>query len=322
MVMAQSLYKALVLHSNPVEIHVVAPLWSRDLLLRMPEITRIHGLDVAHGEAGLKKRYLMGKYMRKERYSKALVLPRSFKSALIPYFAKIPIRVGELGESRYGLINHVLISNKDKHLPTSCNYLRFADVNADITQVKKNYAPKLTVNQQNQQILLKRYQFTRTRPLIACMVGAEYGPSKQWPADHFARLINMLTDQGLDVCIFGSGKDVVIAEKIQRLCRHPVYNLCGKTSLLDAVDLLAVCDVAVTNDSGLMHIAAAVDLPVVAMYGATSPSYTPPLHPRARIFHMKLACSPCWQRSCQYHHYRCLTDILPGDVFDAVIDRL
>lgn len=322
MVMAQSLYKALKLHSNPVEIHVVAPLWSRDLLLRMPEIAKVHGLDVAHGEAGLKKRYLMAKHMRKERYSKALVLPRSFKSALIPYFAKIPIRTGELGESRYGLINHVLISNKDKHLPTACNYLRFADVNVDIMQVKKNYAPKLTVNQENQQALLERYQLSRTMPLIACMVGAEYGPSKQWPAEHFARLINMLADQGFDVCIFGSSKDVVIAEKIQQLCRYPVYNFCGKTSLLDVIDLLAVCDVAVTNDSGLMHIAAAVNLPVVAIYGATSPSYTPPLHPRARIFYMRLACSPCWQRSCQYHHYRCLTDILPGDVFDAVIERL
>ncbi len=154
------------------------------------------------------------------------------------------------------------------------------------------------------------------------MVGAEFGPSKQWPIEHFVKLIDKLVEQGLEVCILGSQKDAAIGDQIQKLCRQPVMNLCGKTSLLDVIDILASCSVAVSNDSGLMHIAAAVDVPVVAMYGATTPVYTPPLHAQAKTFYMKLECSPCWQRTCRYNHYRCLKDILPEQVFKAVIDRV
>ena len=113
-----------------------------------------------------------------------------------------------------------------------------------------------------------------------------------------------------------------MSRKIEKQCREPIFNLCGKTSLTDVIDLLAACDVAVSNDSGLMHIAAAVDVPVVAMYGGTTPAYTPPLHSRAKTFYLKLECSPCWQRTCQYDHYRCLKDILPKEVFKAATARL
>lgn len=322
MVMAQALYKALSAHSNSAEIHVVAPAWSRPLLERMPEITQVHELDVAHGEFGLKKRYQLGTSLRSELFTQALILPRSYKSALLPVFASIPRRVGELGEFRYGLINTVLASNKDKHIPTVCNYLRYAQVDVELAQVKSDYVPALTVDAENQTKVLKAHGLTQQAPLIACMVGAEYGPSKQWPPEHFASLINMLHEQGLEVCILGSHKDAVVGNEIEKLCQRPVANLCGKTSLLDVVDILASCSAAVSNDSGLMHIAAAVDVPVVAMYGATTPSYTPPLHDKAKAFYMKLECSPCWQRTCQYEHYRCLKDIVPEQVFTAVLDRV
>lgn len=322
MVMAQALYKALCAHSNSVEIHVVAPAWSRSLLERMPEITQVHELDIAHGEFGLKKRYQLATALRSESFTQALILPRSYKSALLPVFAGIPKRVGELGELRYGLINTVLGSNKSKQIPTVCNYLRYAQVDAEIAQVKSDYAPALTVDAENQKKLLKTHGLSQQAPLIACMVGAEYGPSKQWPPEHFASLINMLHDQGLDVCILGSHKDAVVGSEIEKLCHQSVANLCGKTSLLDAVDILASCSAAVSNDSGLMHIAAAVDVPVVAMYGATTPFYTPPLHDKAKVFYMKLECSPCWQRTCQYQHYRCLKDIMPKQVYAAVLERI
>ncbi len=138
MVMAQALYKALAAHSNSAQIHVVAPAWSRALLERMPEITKVHALEVAHGEFGLSKRYRLGVTLRAESFTQALVLPRSYKSALVPVLAGIPRRVGELGEFRHGLINHVLSSNKSKSIPTVCNYLRHAGIEVDITEVKKN----------------------------------------------------------------------------------------------------------------------------------------------------------------------------------------
>ena len=322
MVMAQVLYKALHRDSTSAEIHVVAPAWSRPLLTRMPEIKNIIELDIGHGELGLGKRLRLGKTLRSERYAQAFILPRSFKSAIIPWAAKVPHRVGDLGEFRYGLLTRSYPTNKDKSIPNACNYLRYLGINVDIAQLKREYIPQLSVNTANQAKILQNHKINLDTPLVACMVGAEFGPSKQWPAEHFADLINKLSEQNLQVCMLGSAKDLPQSEKIQTLCKHAVINLCGKTSLTDVIDLLAACRVAITNDSGLMHIAAAVNTPVVAMYGATTPGYTPPLHLRAKVFYLHLECSPCWQRTCQYDHYRCLKDILPQNVFAAVKSRL
>lgn len=322
MVMAQALYKALANHSNSAEIHVVAPAWSRPLLARMPEITKVHALDVSHGEFAFSKRYQLGRQLSGQSFTQAMVLPRSYKSSLIPLFAGVPKRIGELGEFRHGVINHVLSSNKSKSIPTVCNYLRHAGLELEIDQVKSEYAPQLLVDNDNRNKVLEEHTISFDTPLIACMVGAEFGPSKQWPVQHFVKLIDMLNQQGLQICILGSQKDAQIGDEIEALVRQPVKNLCGKTSLLDVIDILASCSLAISNDSGLMHIAAAVDTPIVAMYGATSPAYTPPLHKKAKTFFVKLECSPCWQRTCKYEHYRCQKDILPENVFKAVIDRL
>jgi heptosyltransferase-2 len=322
MVMAQALYKALLGDSTSAQIHVVAPEWSRPLLQRMPQISAIHGLDVAHGEFGLAKRRRLGKQLRHEGFSQAIVLPRSFKSALVPWFAKIPKRIGDIGEFRQGLLTDTLASNKDKKNPNVCNYLRYIGIETNVVLVKQQHCPELCVDAANQAKLLESHAISQQAPLVACMVGAEFGPSKQWPVEHFASLINLLRQQGVNVCLLGSPKDIEVGNQIESLCCEPIFNLCGKTSLLDVIDVLAACHVAVSNDSGLMHIAAAVDTPVVAMYGATTPTYTPPLHPKAKSFYVKLACSPCWQRTCQYQHYRCLKDIMPQDVFHAVVSRL
>jgi heptosyltransferase II len=322
MVMAQALYKALQSDSTSAQIHVVAPEWSRPLLSRMAQISAVHSLNVAHGEFGLAKRHRLGKQLRSEGFSQAIVLPRSFKSALVPWFAKIPKRIGDIGEFRHGLITDTFPSNKDKKIPSVCNYLRYIGVEADVELVKKQYSPQLSVDRDNQTKVLEEHTIPTDVPLIACMVGAEYGPSKQWPMEHYASLIDLLTQQGVNVCLLGSPKDIEVGNKIALLCNGSIYNLCGKTTLLDVIDILAACKVAVSNDSGLMHIAAAVDVPVVAMYGATTPVYTPPLHAKAKSFYVKLACSPCWQRTCQYDHYRCLKDIMPQDVYSAVVSRL
>lgn len=318
MVMAQSLYLALRAIHPAVGIDVVAPAWSRPLLTRMPEIDQIIDLDIVHGELGLGKRIAVGRQLRENNYSHAFVLPRSFKSALLPWLAKVPQRIGDLGEFRYGLLNKIFPSNKDKKTPNVVNYLRYLDLDVDIRAVKENYRPTLQVDQNQQKELLNKHQLPTDKPLIAIMPGAEYGPSKQWPAEHFAALLDLCYAQGWQGCIFGSPKDREVSEEIARLCKHAVHNVCGETSIPEAVDLLAACRVAVTNDSGLMHIAAAVDVPTVSMYGATTPTYTPPLHPKAKMFYLHLACSPCWQRTCQYDHYRCLKDILPEDVLANV----
>jgi heptosyltransferase-2 len=322
MVMAQALYKALHANSTSAEIHVVAPEWSRSLLTRMPEISKTISLDVAHGELGLGKRYRLGKQLRQEHYQQAIVLPRSFKSALVPWVARIAKRAGDIGEFRHFLLTDKYPSNKSKLIPNVCNYLRYLNIEASIEDVIHNYLPTLNVDKINQGQLLGRHKISMAVPLVACMVGAEYGPSKQWPYEHFARLIDMLGEQNIQVCILGSEKDAQAGHRIAELCHHSVYNLCGKTSLTDVIDILAACDAAVSNDSGLMHIAAAVNTPVLVMYGGTTPAYTPPLHNKAKSFYIKVACSPCWQRKCRFDHYRCLTDILPEDVFREVEKKI
>ena len=322
MVMAQVLYKALYADHTSAEIHVVAPKWSRPLLSRMAEISTVVSLDVSHGEFGLSKRIALGKKLRREDYAQAIILPRSFKSALVPWAARIPKRIGDIGEFRYGLLTHIFPSNKDKNIPTACNYLRYAGVETDIATVKKEYRPELSVDIDNQQKLLERFNIPKDVPLVACMVGAEYGPSKQWPVENFVFLIDMLREQGINVCLLGSSKDSDTGKRIETLCQSSIMNLCGETGLVDVIDILASCKVAVSNDSGLMHIAAAVNVPVVAMYGATTPLYTPPLHAKAKSLHVKLACSPCWERTCRYNHYRCLKDILPQDVCDIVLSKI
>ncbi len=322
MVMAQALYKALSMDSTSAEIHVVAPEWSRPLLSRMAEISSVHSLDVLHGEFGLGKRYQLGKKLRNEHYSQSIILPRSFKSALVPWFARIPRRIGEIGELRHPVLTDKFPSNKSKEIPNVCNYLRYIGIKLDIAKVKKEYSPALNVDLNNQNELLKRFDVQTDAPLVACMVGAEYGPSKQWPVEHFATLIDLLKEHGINSCILGSSKDAPMGSKIEAMCKQSVVNLCGETSLTDVIDILAACSAAVSNDSGLMHIAAAVDVPIVALYGGTTPKYTPPLHSKAKSFYLNLACSPCWQRTCRYDHYRCLRDILPQDVCEAVLARI
>ena len=312
--MAQSLYIALRAMYPQVKVDVVAPAWSSPLLVRMPEINRVFSLNVAHGELGLGKRKQLANELRVEGYSHAIVLPRSFKSALVPWLAKIPTRIGDLGEFRYGLLNKVYPTNSDKKIPNACNYLRYFDLDVDTQIVKGNYQPRLNVDLGAQKTLLAKYGLSVDEPIVACMPGAEYGPSKQWPAEYFSKVLDACARSGWQACVFGSKKDSLVANEIEQQCSSAIYNLCGKTTLPEVIDLIAACRVAVSNDSGLMHIAAAVDVPTVSMYGATTPTYTPALHSRAKSFYMHLGCSPCWQRTCKYDHYRCLRDIQPEDV--------
>jgi heptosyltransferase-2 len=311
MVMAQSLMILLKEQRPDCAIDVVAPRWSLGILERMPEVRCGIALDVQHGELGIMKRYRLGKSLRDKRYQQAYVLPRTLKSALVPFFAKIPQRIGFLGESRYGLINDVRPLDKTKLDQTVKKYASFAlPVNADI----RTPYPRLIPDQANSQRLIQKYDIDLTQLLVALVPGAEYGPAKQWPLEHFARLAAMVGDIGGSVILFGSSKDRADGEKIVASSNN-VLNLCGETSIEDAVDLMSTVDIAIANDSGLMHVAASVDIPVVSIYGSTSPSYAPPLTDKGSSEWLGLECAPCRQRRCPLQHLDCLTKIYPETVF-------
>jgi heptosyltransferase-2 len=316
MVMAQSLFKQLKSSRPDASIDVLAPLWSQSLLARMPEVSESIVMSIGHGKLNLVERYALGKKLRQNNYNQAIVLPNSFKSALIPFFANIPLRTGWRGEMRWLILNDVRHLDKDRYPLEAQRYAALA-VLAD--ENKELIRPSLFFSTDTQNAVLKKLELSRpTKPVLAICPGAEYGPAKRWPEEYYATIAASKLAEGWDVWILGSAKDSAVTEKILQQTGQRCVNLTGNTSLLDAIDLLSLADAVVSNDSGLMHVAAAVQKPVIALYGPTSPNYTPPLHERAVILKKDLPCQPCHQRECPLKHHRCMRELAPAIVLKAI----
>jgi heptosyltransferase-2 len=313
LMMAHSLILVLAQREPQPAVDVLAPEWSLPLLARMPKVRTGIALPLGHGELGWGKRRTLGLALS-GRYHQAIVLPNSCKSALIPYFAKIPQRTGFSGELRYGLLND------RRHLDTRATpqlVQRFVALglpaDAPLPPIP---APKL--QPESPLPLLARLGLSLPdAPLLALCPGAEYGLAKRWPPERYAELARHYLARGYAVWVFGSGKDAAVGDAVTAAAPGCV-NLCGQTALSEAVDLLALATVVVTNDSGLMHVAAALARPLVALYGASDPGYTPPLGTRARVLCDPPACAPCFQRECRYGHYDCLMRLSTAQVREAV----
>ncbi len=289
MVMAQSLFKRLKAAQPGCTIDVVAPGWSEPILARMPEVQHPVVLDVKHGEWGWKKRLQLGQQLR-GRYTHAIVIPRSLKAALLPFFAEVPERIGYRGEMRYGLINDMRLLDKQR-LPLAVQ--RFVALGGPVSlEVPKILNPQLRVDSSNQQALVAQHDLDLSKPVVALLPGAEFGPAKQWPAASWAETADALAARGYQLWCLGSAKDQTVAAEIQALADCPIHDFCGQTRLEDAVDLLALAGHAISNDSGLMHVAAAVGCHVVAIYRTTTPDYTPPLTDDCDILRADLGGDP------------------------------
>ena len=316
MLMAQPLLQ--LLHEQNHQIDILAPNSTAAFAERMPQIHKTLLLPLKHGELNLKRRYQLGKSLRGQ-YAQAIVLPNTLKSALIPWWAKIPKRVGWLGEQRYFLLNDYRRLNKE-HLPSLIERYAALGVPKDTVPTKLSQ-PKLTIDTDNLQRCLTTLNLNTEQPILALCPGAEYGPTKRWPAKHYATVAKHFIDQGWQVWLLGTAQEKQAAEKIQQDTDHHCINLCGKTSVLDVIDLLSVSQLVASNDSGLMHIAAAVDVPLVAIYGSTSPRYTPPASNKATVIQLDFPCSPCFKRECPLpgkEHLRCLTQLQPERVIAAL----
>lgn len=323
MVMAQSLYKLLKQREPDCVIDVLAPAWSLPLLSRMPEVRRGIELPLTHGELGLVARYRLGRQLRREKYDRAIVLPRSFKAALIPFFASVRQRSGYRGEMRYGLINDMRPLDKMVLSKTVERYLALGMAPSEPLPPPQPPTPALLTDKEN----VARQLSHRSLPgagAVALLSGAEYGPAKQWPLAYWAALATRLREAGRPVWLLGSQKDHANAQQIIQLAGEGegIVNLCGSTELVDAVDLLSVCSAAVSNDSGLMHVAAAVGIPVVGIYGSSTPDYTPPLSEHAAVVYHRLACSPCFKRRCPLGHGDCLKGIAVDEVWRQLHKQL
>jgi heptosyltransferase-2 len=322
MVMSQVLYRFLKQTRESVQIDVLAPPWSGPILERMPEVERAIAKPIEHGEPALGRRRHLARDLRAESYDQCIVLPNSFKSALIPFFARIPRRTGWRGEMRYGLLNDLRRLDEDM-LPLMIQ--RFAALALDEGQQLPEQlpAPRLQVDSEQAAQCAGSFGLDDQVPVLALCPGAEYGGAKRWPAEYYADLARDYLERGWQVTLYGSNNDVPVTGEIRTLCRdHPqLLDLAGRTSLAQAVDLLSLSAAVVSNDSGLMHIAAALDLPLVVIYGATSPDFTPPLNESSATLVSTIDCAPCFQRECPLGHHRCMRDA-PASVVTAKLDAL
>ena len=313
--MAQSLFITLKQQQPDCMIDVIAPPWSVPLLKRMPQVNEAIELPIGHQQLKLLTRYRLGRQLSQRHYAKAIITPRSFKAALVPFFARAKRRVGYRGEHRYGLLNDIRTLDKTILRQTVQRYVALG-YEHDLRQSPLVPLPVLQVDKANQARLINKLALTLDKPIVAMMPGAEYGPAKQWPVTDYLQLAGELVAQGHQVWVFGSGKEAGLGEQIATC--EGVVNLCGKTELVDVIDLLALAAHAITNDSGLMHIAAATGVHVVAIYGSSDPNYTPPLTAKASIVYKGLSCSPCFKRTCPLGHTNCLKQITCVDVLEQL----
>lgn len=305
MVMAHALVPGLV--ERGAEVHFLAPLSTAPLATRMDGVAAVYPIRTRHGALGLGERRAVGKRLRRCRFDQAIVLPGSFKSALAPAFAAIPKRTGFRGEFRHGLLN-------DMRKLDAARWPRLVDRFAALADVAPA-TPRLRPDAAARRRLLARHCLTTRRPVVALCPGADYGPAKRWPEEHFAQLARRCADAGADVWVLGSSREA--ASIVAR--ESAAVDLIGRTSLLEAVDLLSAASVVVANDSGLTHVAAALGVPVVALYGSSSPDFTPPLSRQAVVMQRELSCRPCFRRECPFGHTDCLRGIAPEQVFAALL---
>ena len=318
MVMAQSLLIQLKRQQPDCLIDVLAPEWVTPIATRMMEVRHALPLALGHGQLDLKQRYRWGKRLAPTGYQQVFVLPNSFKSALIPYWANIPQRIGFVGEFRYPLLNHTRRLNKKILTRTVDRFVSLAVAeNAPLPDIPP---PQLSVTKIQNQTTLQRFNLNTDRKCLVLCAGAEYGDAKQWSGEYFAQVANQKIAQGWQVWLLGSKNDSAINQKIHHLIKdkNACIDLVGKTSLLDACDLLASADCVISNDSGLMHVAAALNKPLIALYGSSDPHFTPPLSDKAQILSLNLACSPCFKRVCPLGHKNCLQQLLPEQVLAKI----
>lgn len=326
MVMSHSLYQELKGTYPNCQIDVLAPAWCKPILERMSEVSQAIEMPIGHGRFDLGGRWKIARQLAHNHYTHAIVLPNSAKSALIPLFAGIKSRIGWKGEFRYGLLNDL---RKDKRVFQYMveRYVALAYPNPSMLEsvsIERCRYPKLNIDQASQLAALEKLSVNQDRPIIGLCPGAEFGPAKRWPDRYYATIARQLIQRGYQVWIFGSSKDHSVAELIRTSLspenQQQCHNLAGRTTLVEVIDLLALCDTVLSNDSGLMHISAAVGCKVVAIYGSSSPKYTPPLTDKLAMVHTDVACRPCFQRECPLGHLDCLEQLTP-DLVMAAADK-
>jgi heptosyltransferase-2 len=315
--MSQPLLTLLKRHEPDAAIDVLGPGWALPIYRRMPEVSGTIESPFAHGDLSLSRRWRLGRDLCRGDYDRAYVLPNSFKSALAPAFARIPRRIGFVGEMRQPLLTDARRLDK-RALPQMVERFAFLASPPGLPLERPLPRPRLEVANAERDRLLAQLGLAFSDRTACFCPGAEYGPAKRWPPGHFAALAVKLAAEGYAVWLVGSAKERDLGERIRSASGDAALNLCGRTTLDEAVVLLSCARVVVSNDSGLMHAAAALGRPMIALYGSSSPAFTPPLSDLARVVRVGVPCSPCFQRVCPLGHFDCMMKLEPGVVFAEI----
>jgi heptosyltransferase II len=319
-VMAQPLLRLLRDRQPARPIDVLAPGWVAPVWRAMREVDTVLEAPFRHGALQLRERREYAKMLRERGYTDAYVLPNTLKFALIPWLAGIPKRVGYKGEMRYGLLNVMHHDNRAAPRPMVSFYAALANEPApDVPMPSDLPRPSLHVSEERVAEVVSRAGLHMSQPLVLFAPGAEFGSAKRWPTSHFAELAKTVQREhaNVQIALMGSGKDKEVCDEIVALAPG-VRNLAGVTKLDEAVALIARADAMVSNDSGLLHIASALNRPIIAIYGPTDPLHAPPFSDVAKSIYLALECAPCKQRECPLGHHRCMRDILAEMVWEPL----
>jgi heptosyltransferase-2 len=313
-VMAEPLLAALALRGETLTVAALP--WVAPAFRAMPQVEAIVELPYAHGRLDWGARRRVAASLR-GRFDVAYVLPNSIKSALLPWLAGVPRRVGYHGEGRWLLLDRRIANPAEARPPMVAFYGALAGTDFD-----DSARPRLRLDDATLQAALAKAGLVGSA-FWAFAPGAEYGPAKRWPPEHYATLARALhAADGATVVLLGSPGEAALCEQIADAAPGACRVLAGKTSLLEAMALIASSRGLASNDSGLMHVAAGFGVPQVAVFGSTSPLHTPPLNPKARVLWLKdelgLDCMPCFDRTCRFAHYRCLTEVAPKRVLASL----
>ena len=309
------------LHARGERLTVGALPWVAPVYRAMPQVAEVIEFPFAHGGLQWKARRALAQQLH-DRFDVAYVLPNSLKSALLPLLAGIPKRVGYLGEVRVGLLTHRLKNPPKENRPPMVAFYSALSGDTDVQQDR----PQLKLSAERVHATLEALGLAGVDYTVFAP-GAEFGPAKRWPTAHYAELAQLLERR---VVLLGSGKEAELCEEIAAVANvgrpNHCRNLAGKTTLDQALCLIAAAKNVVSNDSGLMHVAAALGVAQVAIFGSSSPLHTPPLNERAQVLWLKddaqyqppLDCAPCFERNCPLpagpSQLRCLNDITPEQV--------
>ena len=326
-VMSQPLLSSLKSIYPHSQIDVLASTWVAPIYRACTEVHQVIEARLEHKQLQWSIRKQLAKQLELHHYNACFVLPNSLKSALIPWLANIPLRIGYRGEMRFGLINFALDNPSKTNRPPMVNHYLALSTVMDYSQdmgTNQPANPQLNISPTAKQSVSAKLQAEGiyTKIIYVLCPGAEYGVSKRWPTEHFATLAQqlILNQPEAHVILLGSKGDQALGEDIQTKAGHSqrIHNWCGDTSLDEAIALIGMSMALVSNDSGLMHIGAALKVPQVAIFGSSDPQHTPPLSDKAQVIWLNLPCSPCHKRECPLGHLKCLKDILPSTVLSMI----